>query len=189
MSIALTVRTAHLELVAATLQHLEAELCGPAALGAMLGVRVPPGWPPGDYDRNALEFFRSQLEVAGESAVGWYNWYAMALDQGGRRHALVAGAGYMGPPADDGAVEIGYSVMPPARRHGYATELVEFLVERALRFHPVRSVIAHTLESNAASAGVLLRCGFVRVGPGDEPGIVRFERCRPSSAGQITGGR
>jgi [ribosomal protein S5]-alanine N-acetyltransferase len=187
LDIPLTARTVHLELVAASLQHLEAELCGPAALGAMLGVAAPPGWPPGDYDYNVLKCFRSQLEVAGDSAAGWFNWYAIAPDANGLRETLVASAGYRGPPAEDGSVEIGYSVMPDARRRGYATELVEFLVARALRFHPVRSVIAQTLESNATSAGVLLRCGFVRVGPGDEPATVRYERSRPSSPNQITG--
>lgn len=178
MSIPLTARTSHLELVAATLQHLEAELSGSESLGAVLGVAVPPGWPPGDYDDKVLEFFRTQLEAAGESAVGWYNWYAITLDAGGHREALVAGGGYMGPPADDGSVEIGYSVMPAARRRGYATELVGFLAERAFRFHPVLTVIAHTLEANTSSAGVLLRCGFVRAGPGAEAGTVRYEQRR-----------
>jgi ribosomal-protein-alanine N-acetyltransferase len=189
MSILLVARTLHLELVAATVQHLEAELSEPAALGVMLGVAVPEDWPQGDYERKALEFFKSQLEAAGESAVGWYNWYAVVLGRDGRRDALVAGAGYMGPPADDGSVEIGYSVVPAARRQGYATELVEFLAARAFRFHPVQTVVAHTLDSNTISARVLLRCGFVRVGPGAEAGTVRYQRGRASSAGQIRGGR
>lgn len=189
MSVALVGRTARLELIAATVAHLEAELAGPDALGPLLGVAIPEGWPPGDYDRNAMGFFKAQLQAAGESAVGWYNWYGIAVDADGRRSALVAGAGYMGPPADDGSVEIGYSVVPAARRRGYATELVEFLAARAFRFHPVRTVVAHTLDSNAGSAGVLRRCGFVRVGPGAEAGSVRYERGRAANAGPITGGR
>jgi ribosomal-protein-alanine N-acetyltransferase len=189
VSIALLGRTAHLELIAATVAHLDAEIAGPEALGALLGVAVPEGWPPGDYDRNAMEFCRAQLEAAGESAVGWYNWYAMAVAADGRRNLLVAGAGYLGPPADDGSVEIGYSVVPAARRRGYATELVEFLAARAFKFHPVQTVVAHTLDANASSAGVLLRCGFVRAGPGALAGTIRYERGRASSAGQITGGR
>jgi len=189
MSITLTARTAHLELVAATVRHLEAELSGPEALCRMLGVAVAEGWPAGDYDRNALMFFKTQLQAAGELAVGWYNWYAIALDAGGRRQSLVAGAGYLGPPADDGSVEIGYSVIPAARRRGYATELVEFLAARALKFHPVRTVVAHTIEANTSSAGVLLRCGFVRVGPGEQAATVRYERGRTLSAGNITDGQ
>ena len=178
MSIRLTARTAHLELVAATVPHLEAELSGAEALGGMLGVAVPEDWPPGDLDRHALGFFKARLQAAGESGIGWYNWYGIALDADGRRDSLVASAGYMGPPEDDGSVEIGYSVVPAARRRGYATELVEFLAARAFKFHPVQAVTAHTLESNATSAGVLLRCGFMRVGPGAEPGTVRYQRSR-----------
>jgi RimJ/RimL family protein N-acetyltransferase len=189
VSIPLLARTSRLELIAATVAHLEAELLGPGPLGGVLGVAVPQGWPPGDYDRRVLEFFRAQIEAAGESAVGWYNWYAIALDDHGRRDSLVAGVGYMGPPAEDGSVEIGYSVVPAARRRGYATELVEFLAARAFRFHPVRTVVAHTLDSNAASVGVLRRCGFVRVGPGAEPAMHRYERARPLSPVQITAGR
>ena len=189
MNIAPVIRSPRLELVAATIAHLDAELSNPEALGRLLDVAVPRGWPPGDYDRKALEFFRAQLEAAGESASGWYNWYAIALDAHGRREALVAGAGYMGPPAEDGSVEIGYSVMPAARRRGYATHLVQLLVARAFRFHPVQTVLAHTLESNAGSAAVLQRCGFVRVGPGAEPGTVRYERARNLDAGCLTGVR
>jgi RimJ/RimL family protein N-acetyltransferase len=178
MSIPLLTRTAHLELVAATVPLLEAELSGAEALGVMLDAAVAEGWPPGDLDRHALQIFKARLQTAGESAVGWYNWYGIALDANGRRDSLVASAGYLGPPEEDGSVEIGYSVVPAARRRGYATELVEFLTVRAFKFHPVHTVTAHTLESNAASAGVLLHCGFIRVGPGAEPGTVRYQRRR-----------
>jgi [ribosomal protein S5]-alanine N-acetyltransferase len=178
MSIPLIARTAHLELVAATVSHLEAELSGAEALGVMLGAVVAEGWPPGELDRHALGFFKARLQAAGEAGVGWYNWYGIALDADGRRDSLVASGGYLGPPEDDGSVEIGYSVVPAARRRGYAAEFVEFLTARAFKFHPVQAVTAHTLESNATSAGVLLRCGFIRVGPGAQPGTVCYQRRR-----------
>jgi RimJ/RimL family protein N-acetyltransferase len=90
----------------------------------------------------------------------------------------VAGAGYLGPPAEDGSVEIGYSVIPEARGRGYASEIVQFLVARAFSFAGVQRVIAQTQESNLASSTVLARCGFVAVGPGAEAGGVRYERVR-----------
>jgi [ribosomal protein S5]-alanine N-acetyltransferase len=176
MSIPVVARTERLELVAATLEHLDAELSGPDALGALLGVTVPASWPPGDYDEDALQYFIARLEEAGESAVGWYHWYGMDLGSDGEPKSLVASAGYRGPPAEDGVVEIGYSVVPEARRQGYATEMVEFLVRRAFLFHPVQRIIAHTLKTNSTSAGVLLRCGFIRVGTGTEPGTIRYQR-------------
>ena len=177
MPVELLTRTARLELLAATLDLIEAELAGPAALGALLGVPVPASWPPGEYDRDALEFFTSRLVAGGPAALGWYNWYAITRGADGRREALVAGAGYMGPPVD-GVVEIGYSVVPEARGRGFATEIVQALAERALSVDGVHKVIAHTLASNTTSQGVLKRAGFIAAGSGAEPQLLRFERTR-----------
>ncbi len=177
MTAALSVRTPRLELIAATLELLEAELAGPAALGALLGVSVPDSWPPGEYDHEALDFFLSRIFTFGPSVVGWYNWYAILVGADGRRESLVAGAGYLGPPMEE-RVEIGYSVVPEARGRGFATEIVQGLVTRALAVDAVQTVIAHTLASNATSQGVLKRAGFLAAGPGMEPGVLRFERSR-----------
>jgi RimJ/RimL family protein N-acetyltransferase len=177
MRAGLSVRTPRLELIAATLELLEAELAGPEALGAKLGVSVPNSWPPGEYDHDALDFFLSRIFTYGPSVVGWYNWYAIVVGADGQRESLVAGAGYMGPPLED-LVEIGYSVVPEARGRGFATEIVEGLVTHALAVDGVHMVIAHTLASNATSQGVLRRAGFLAAGPGMEPGVLRFERSR-----------
>ena len=81
---------------------------------SLLCVDVPASWPPGEYDRDALEFFKSKLEGAAAEHRGWYGWYVMSLSGDGARQSLVAAAGYLGPPSD-GGVEIGYSVVPEAR--------------------------------------------------------------------------
>jgi len=49
----LLLQTPRLDLIAATLDHVEAELNDPAALEGLLGVSIPEDWPPGEYDRNA----------------------------------------------------------------------------------------------------------------------------------------
>ncbi len=174
-------RTKRLDLVASTLQHVEAELKCPSALGPLLGASIPPGWPPGEYDRHALEFFHSQLQAGGRGVIGWYGWYAIARNSQGVRESLVAGAGYLGPPSD-GVVEIGYSVIPDARRQGYATEIVAALVARAFEEPSVQHVIAHTSDENVPSTRVLLACGFERVGPGTEPGSVQYRAKRTPHA-------
>lgn len=170
-------RTERLDLVAATLAHLEAELASPSTLGLLLGVEIPDGWPPGEYDRQALEFFHGQLTAGGADHVGWYTWYALTRNSQGRRESLVAGAGYLGPPSS-GTAEIGYSVIPLARRNGYAAEIVAALVDNAFTIPSVSQVIAHTSDDNVASTQVLLRCGFERVGPGSEPQSVRYRVVR-----------
>jgi len=71
--------TGRLLLVAATPDHLRAELESPSKLGFLLHADVPGDWPPGEYDRNAQEFFRGRMEQAEPSALGWYVWYAVLL--------------------------------------------------------------------------------------------------------------
>ena len=94
----------------------------------------------------------------------------------GRPATLVGGCGYFGPPADDGTVEIGYSVVPEHRRQGYAGECVEALTARALATPGVRWVVAEVHQDNAASVGVLRRCGFHWVSAGREAGYDRYAR-------------
>ena len=175
MTAELSFRTQRLELVAATLEHVLAELSGQGALAALLKVQVPSSWPPGEYDRDALEFFKGKLESASPEEHGWYNWYVISLGTSGSRESLVAGAGYLGPPSG-GTVEIGYSVVPEARGQGYASEIVEALVAHAFKSPSVRSVIAQAQDTNEASASVLHRCGFQAVGPGLAAGSTRYER-------------
>ncbi len=168
------IHTPRLDLVATTLDHLRVELEAPERLGALLGAVVPPGWPPGLYDRDAMLFFQRRLTEGGAAVVGWYGWYAVLRAAEGRPATLVAGCGYFGPPADDGTVEIGYSVTPEHRRQGYAGECVEALTARALGTPGVRWVVAEVHEDNAASIAVLRRCGFHWVSAGREAGHDRY---------------
>lgn len=177
----LIVRTRRLDLVAATLAHIDAELQNHSALGQLLGASVPEDWPPGEYDRNAQEFFRTQLASDGPSQVGWLTWYAVTRNAAGVRGSLVAGAGFLGPPVN-GVVEIGYSVVPEARGLGYASEIVNALVAYAFEHPAVNEVIAHTSDENVASTRVLLGCGFSRVGPGPESGSVEYRARRTPRA-------
>jgi [ribosomal protein S5]-alanine N-acetyltransferase len=177
----LLVRTPRLDLIAATLDHLEAELESHAALQDLIGAAVPEDWPPGEYDRNAQEFFRARLASGGSSLVGWLTWYAVTRDAAGRRDTLVAGAGFLGPPAG-GTVEIGYSVVPAARGRGYAAEIVTALVAYAFGHPGVDEVVAHTSDQNVESTRLLLGCGFRRIGPGPERGSVEYRTKRPSNA-------
>lgn len=166
-----------LTLVAATLEHVRTELEAPERLARLLDAEVPDEWPTGEYDRDAMEFFRARLEEGGETAAGWYGWYALRAGDADGPRALV-GADYFGPPGEDGVVEIGYSVVPRWQRRGYASEIVDALVARAFELPHVTRVIAHTTPANAASVGVLRRCGFTHTGAGAEPGSIRFERVR-----------
>jgi ribosomal-protein-alanine N-acetyltransferase len=168
------IRTRRLDLVATSLEHLGVELKTPEQLGALLGALVPPGWPPGLYDRDAMEFFHARLVEYGTAAIGWYGWYGVLRAVEGRPATLVASCGYLGPPADDGTVEIGYSVVAEHRGHGYAKECTEALTAQALAVPGVRRIVAEASVENAASVAVLRGCGFHRAGPGREAGYYRY---------------
>lgn len=170
-----SIRTRRLVLVAATLEHIVTELEDPSGLGPLLGARVPGGWPPGEYDRGAIEYFRSRLEEDPVRYAGWLSWYVMTSEPPGALPALVAGAGFMGPP-EDGAVVIGYSVVAEARGLGYGTEIVEALTGRAFAVGDVHRVVAETDASNVASRRVLERNGFARVGTGRDRTSIRYEK-------------
>ena len=169
----LRIDSPRLSLVAATLGHIEAELAGSLSLAALLGADVPASWPPGEYDRNAQEYFQGRLAAASPADAGWFGWYAIAAGPPFASPTLVAAAGFLGPPDADGTVEIGYSVIPEATGRGFATEAVRALGQWAIGNGAAR-VIAHTTRANEASIAVLTRCGFVEDGPGTEPGTIRF---------------
>jgi uroporphyrinogen-III synthase/uroporphyrinogen III methyltransferase/synthase len=151
--------TARLRLTPATQELLRLELEDAPAFAALLGASLPEDWPPGEYDRNAIQFFLEKTIEGGKDAVGWYGWYAIL--QGEEPAALIGCGGYLGPPDDDGCVEIGYSISERWRGQGLAKELVQALMNRAWTLG-ARKIMAHTTEANPASIAVLRRCGFQR---------------------------
>lgn len=173
-----SLRSDRITLVASTLEHVRTELESPEQLATLLEAVVSAEWPTGEYDREAMEFFRARLEEGGEEAEGWYGWYALREADLESPRTLVGAGGYFGPPDAEGTVEVGYSVLPRWQRRGYATEIVHLLVEHAFTFSYIKRVIAHTTEANPASISVLLRCGFRAKGAGPELGTIRFERSR-----------
>ena len=69
-----------------------------------------------------------------------------------------------GPPAADGVVEITYGVVPDYQGKGYATEAAQALAVWAFSSGQVRVVRAHTFAEANASARVLTKCGFMKIG-------------------------
>lgn len=165
----------HLDLTAATLDHIKAEMESSEHLARLLGTQVEPGWPPGEYDSAAQEFFGCRLKEGGMSVVGWYVWYAVQREEEGRSSMLVGAGGYFGPPNEKGEVEIGFSVMPSSQGRGYATEMAKALVSNAFGDIRVRRIVAHTTPGNIASVTVLMKSGFRFVCRNQESGNDLFQ--------------
>ena len=165
-------KTPRLELVGCSAETLRAEGEDRARFGGLLNARIPEGWPPELYDDDARLWTLRKVEEEPEHA-GWWMYY-LVLDGDGEGREVIGLAGYKGPPAEDGTVEVGYGVLDEHRRRGYATEATRALVERAFAFPAVTRVIAETYPHLEHSIGVLRNLGFALEGPGSEEGVIRF---------------
>lgn len=76
--------------------------------------------------------------------------------------------GFVGPPDDDGVVEIGYLTFPQFAGQGVATAVAAAMIGIA-RDNGQSAVVAHTLPQSNASTAVLQRNGFVRDGDAVDP--------------------
>jgi len=96
---------------------------------------------------------------------------------------VVGKGGFKGSPSADGMVEIAYGVFPEHQGNGYATEGARLLVAWAFSSGQVRVVRAHTLAEANASARVLIKCGFVKLGEVMDPEdgrVWRWEKAKAS---------
>ena len=150
--------------VAATPELIDAERRDPAALAAALSAELPADWPPQFHDPDALRYSRHALSEP--ESEGWWLHYFLAGT------ALVGVGGFKGPP-DDGAVEVGYSIVPSAQRRGYATAAVRELIESG-RERGATRVRAETLPSLTPSIRVLEKLGFTPA-PSERAGVIAFE--------------
>ena len=100
----------------------------------------------------------------------------------GRESKVVAGnAAFVGPPNENGEVEIAYGIVPAFEGRGYATQVARALTEFALADDRVTCVYAHTLPEDNASTRVLKKNGFTFAGEVQHPedGLIwRWERPR-----------
>jgi RimJ/RimL family protein N-acetyltransferase len=128
-----------------------------------------------DDDSKWLWNYRiKQLEDDPEAAR-WIVRAAVAESEG----VVIGHGGYHGPPDDNGMVEVGYTVDPQYRRHGYAKAILTALIERAATEPGVRVVRASISPTNAASLATIAGFGFLEAGEqwDEEDGLeLLFER-------------
>lgn len=74
---------------------------------------------------------------------------------------------FVGEPAEDGEIEIGYGTYDDFRGKGYMTEAVACIIEWAKRQDNVKSIFAQTAKDNPASWRILEKNNFEKV---DEDG-------------------
>jgi len=143
--------TDRLDLHALTLEEAVA-----LTAGRLAGFAFAEGYPMADTADGVRLFLRHHDRDFGVHVV--------VRREDGR---VIGDAGFGGPPAD-GAVVLGYEIVPGARRQGYATEVIRALAGWALEQPGVEEVRAETLPDNEPSIRALLRAGFVERESGEK---------------------
>jgi RimJ/RimL family protein N-acetyltransferase len=164
-------KTNNLLLITVEQVHVEALLRDKRELAAILGVRVPDGWPhfPEAFSLPADESQRSE-----RSSTDWPGYFFIHPQES----ALVGNGGFTGKPDDSGAVEIGYEIAPEHRNRGFATAAARAMIDYAFAHEEVRAVVAHTLAETNASNSVLRKVGMKFVGETDHPEVGKTWRWR-----------
>ncbi|WP_101847903.1 GNAT family N-acetyltransferase [Zhihengliuella sp. ISTPL4] len=104
----------------------------------------------------ADELVPLRVLAAADSPDPVFTMYAIRQAAGG---LAVGGLGFLGPPDADGAVGLGYGLVPAARGAGLATEAVRGAL-RIAEAHGALEVRADTTTENVASQCVLEKAGF-----------------------------
>ena len=120
----LVLRTPRLEIIAATLPLIEAEIAGSKRLAAELQAEVAT-WPPPLNDENSLRWTYEKLAAHPEQS-GFFVWYIILVEE--ERRKLIGLVGLKGPPDPDGSIETGYSLVEDFQRRGIGTEATRALV-------------------------------------------------------------
>jgi len=142
---------------------------------SILERRCPPGrlWAPGYPTEGDLEAARLFIRRLGEGEepgpFGIFEILEVPDDE------VVGGIGFHRPPGADGAVEVGYGIVPSRWNQGICTDALRAIVAFA-REHGALRVEARSLPSNGASRRVMEKVGlhFVDVVGGFTRYEIRF---------------
>jgi ribosomal-protein-alanine N-acetyltransferase len=155
-----SIPTARFELVSMSLRFMELLVARDLdAAGAEIGAIVPAGLPV--ELGNFLQCRIADLSVDPE-AQPWLGRAIVLTEPDGTRR-IVGSCGFHEPPGPDGRVEIGYSIDPPYRRRGVATEAVHALLDWA-HAQGIDRFRASVAPDNVGSLAIVAAFGFRQVG-------------------------
>ncbi len=160
-----TTVTSRLELVSISPSFLEALLAGrPFIAEGIARLSLPRGWP----DEHDERFLHVRLQDMRDDP-DTQRWLVRAMVI--RRDPLrpmIGHVGFHGPPKD-GALELGYTVMPQYRRQGYAREAALGMMDWAAREHAINRFLVSISPDNEPSLALAEKMGFQRIGEQMDP--------------------
>ena len=166
----LVIRSERLNLPILSLDQPDRLAAGDAAsVGADLGASLSPGWL--EEVRQLAGRRAGQLRQRPSDAP-WLLRPILLRAADGSLSAI----GYLNfhaGPDERGMVEVGYTLLPEARGHGYAIEAVRAAFEWANRVHAIHRFRASVSPDNMRSLNLIAKLGFRQVGDqwDDEDGL------------------
>jgi GNAT superfamily N-acetyltransferase len=155
------IRSERLELPLLSLSQLERLAAGEGvSVGTELGAVLTRAWLD---EVGWLAGLRAQQLRLRPVDGPWLLRPILLIGSGGLRTAI----GYLnfhGGPDEHGRVEVGYTLLPDARGHGYAIEAVRSSFDWATRVHGVTRFRAAVGPDNERSRNLILKLGFAQTG-------------------------
>ncbi len=158
--------TNRLKLIPFSLDLKQAAIHDKFKLGEIVGVKVPEHWPGPDL-AEALPFLVEHMKKDPAGPV----WDGIIIHKADE--VIIGDMGYKGEPNEEGAVEIGYSIIPEYRNQGHATEMAHRLITWAFQEQGVKMITAECLNDNIGSMKVLAKVGMHRLEP--EGNMLKWE--------------
>jgi len=159
--------TPRLRLVTITPEMMSADEARSTHLSTLLSAEIPDIWPPEHWEPHVFSFMREQF-LHYPHTVGWNRYVVLKR----LRPTLIGNVCAF--PRSKSEAEIGYAILGPWQRRGLATEGVLAFTKELFRLPSLRSITAQTFPNLTSSIGVLRKCGFQLIGPGEEEGAVRY---------------
>ncbi|MEL6287974.1 MAG: GNAT family N-acetyltransferase [Pseudomonadota bacterium] len=134
---------------------------------------------------DALDVARTTASIPHPCRAEHAERWIAGSDELGPARAITADGRLIGVisfnPVTDGATEIGYWLGQPFWGQGFIREAVDAMIAAAFQQGSARRITAQVFDDNPASARVLERCGFDRVGRGTGASVARGRRDIPET--------
>lgn len=165
------IETKRMLLLPATERLIKSELSSSEEFKEELNAFVPNNWPP-EQLKDVREYFLEKI-VEEPLNTDWLYRYCVIKQNGEEKPALAGSIGFFSMPDENCAVETGYSVLPQYENKGYATEMLEGVINWS-RKNGALKITAHTDSDNIASQKVLRKNGFVKSDTPEDDGRLLF---------------
>lgn len=110
-------------------------------------------WPLPEYQ----QFFPYKINKFKENPIE-NKWEGLIIHK--ETNTIIGDMGFKGSPDEEGAINIGYSIVPDQRGKGYASEMGKALVQWGLSQPGVKKVVATCSPDNHPSIKVLQKIGL-----------------------------